>query len=153
MPRVAFLLAGIFLLAGCGGETDEPRAAVQQSAAERARPVIKAWSDALRGSDVERAIGYFAVPAIVAQGTAVKLTTRAQVRIFNAGLPCGARLQGVEQSGRYVVGSFKLTERPGMTCDGPGNLARVAFVIRKGKIAEWRQLTAPQPSDPNLPET
>ena len=150
MARLVLMLAGTLALAGCGQSDPQP---ASRTDAERARPVIKAWSDALRRSDVDRAIGYFALPSLIAQGPAFKLTTRAQVRIFNAGLPCGAKLEGVEQAGRYVVGTFRLTERPGQTCDGPGNLARVAFVIRGGKINEWRQLTAPETPDPSLSET
>ncbi len=159
------MLVGTIVLAGCGNSQGQPAASpperragpaaapAPRGDAERARPVIEGWSDALRRSDVDRAIGYFALPSVIAQGSAFKLTTRAQIRIFNAGLPCGAALQGVEQAGRYVVGTFKLTERPGQTCDGPGNLARVAFIIRGGKIGEWRQLSAPQAPDPSLSET
>lgn len=165
MVRAALMLAGTILLAGCGQSRDAPQAgsptperrvspgtSQPRDDAQRARPVIQGWSDALRRSDVERAIGYFALPSVVQQGSAFKLTTRGQVRIFNAGLPCGARLQGVERSGRYVVGTFKLTERPGKTCDGPGNLARVAFIVRDGKIGEWRQLAAPEAPDPSISE-
>lgn len=171
MARFALMLAGTIGLAACGGSQQAARPTPSPSErrasptpsptppartgtatradAARARPVIKGWSDALRRSDVERAIDYFALPSVVAQGAAVKLTTRSQLRTFFGGLPCGARLQGVERAGRYVVGTFRLAERPGQTCDGPGDLARVAFVIRSGKIGEWRQLiTEPQPADP-----
>src|SRR5215210_8208319 len=66
-----------------------------QRDAERVRPVLKGWGDALARDDYEPATRYFAVPVIVAQQTEVKLETAAQVRAFNAALPCGARLLSV----------------------------------------------------------
>jgi hypothetical protein len=75
------------------------------------------------------------------------------VRRFNDGLPCGARLLEVQHDGRYVVGTFRLTERSGHTCAAAGQLARVAFVIRAHHFTEWRQVpdrpgAPPGPSEP-----
>src|SRR5882672_2844896 len=101
--RLALLCsAAAVLAAGCGGggtkstpaqpsgpileETGRPadRAAVR---------VIRGWTDAQRTSDVDRATSYFALPAVVENGTAPEqLPNRAAVRAFNAGLPCGAVL-------------------------------------------------------------
>jgi hypothetical protein len=110
-----------------------------------AERVIRGWSDALRGSDVERATSFFSVPLVVSQGTAGVLGSRARVREFNDGLPCGSRVTGVKRDGEYFVASFVLTERPGKRCDAPGASARVAFKLRGGRLSEWRQLVGQAP--------
>jgi hypothetical protein len=162
---------GVALLAGCGGqgpdytlktpppevggvpvETPAPRGASgphdpSQRDAERLRPVLAGWAAAVRRGDAERAAGYFAIPTIVAQSQTVELQTRDQVRKFNDGLPCGARLIGVTHDGRYVVGTFRLTERTGKQCSAAGELVRVAFVIRGRRFTEWRQI----PDRPGAP--
>src|SRR5215813_11556205 len=42
-------------------------------------------------------------------------------------------------------GTFTLTERPGKKCDGPGNLAEVAFLIRGHHIQQWVRAPDPEP--------
>jgi ketosteroid isomerase-like protein/predicted small lipoprotein YifL len=118
-----------------------------QRDAERLRPVLEGWAAAVRQGDPDRAARYFAVPAIVAQSMTVELQTREQVRKFNDELPCGAKLLEVQHDGRYVVGTFRLTERPGHTCATEGQLVRVAFVIRARHFTEWRQV----PDQPGAP--
>jgi len=118
-----------------------------QRDAERLRPVLAGWAAAVRKGDPDRAARYFAVPAIVAQSMTVELQTREQVRKFNDGLPCGAKLLEVQHDGRYIVGTFRLTERPGHTCATTGQLVRVAFVIRARHFTEWRQV----PDRPGAP--
>src|SRR5438270_1395697 len=50
--------------------------------------VIRGWTDAQRSSDVDRATSYFAVPAIVENGTEpLELSSRRAIHQFNAGLP------------------------------------------------------------------
>src|ERR1700704_4358475 len=116
--RVAVLGAVVAALvtAGCGGGSDTrvstpPGGAGGQGGQSTAPPptfpaleetgrpadpaavrVIRGWTDAQRASDVDRATSYFSVPALVENGTAQQLDTRAAVRAFNAGLPCGAVL-------------------------------------------------------------
>jgi hypothetical protein len=124
-----------------------------QRDAERLRPVIAGWANALRHGNVERAASYFALPAIVAQSDTIQLATRDDARAFNEGLPCGARLLEVQHDGRYIVGTFRLTNKPGQTCLTPGQLVRVAFVIQGRHFTEWRQIpdtpgAAPGPSKP-----
>jgi hypothetical protein len=111
-----------------------------QKDAERMRPVLRAWGDALRHNDYDRASRYFALPAIVAQDQPTTLETAAQVKAFNAALPCGVKLLGVAHEGRFVIGTFKLTLRAAHKCDAPGRRVRVAFAVRGGKIAEWREI-------------
>jgi ketosteroid isomerase-like protein len=124
-----------------------------QRDAERLRPVLAGWAEALRNGDPDRAARYFAIPAIVAQSMTVELQTRAQVRRFNDRLPCGARLLEVQHDGRYVVGTFRLTTRAGHDCTAAGQLTRVAFVIRARHFTEWRQVpdrpgASPGPAEP-----
>ena len=129
----------------------QPRPTQRQ--AERLRPVLAGWAEAVRRGDTEKAAAYFAVPAIVAQSKTVELQTREQIRRFNAELPCGAKLLEVQHDGRYVVGTFRLTQRAGHTCGDAGQLARVAFVIRARHFTEWRQVpdrpgAPPGPAEP-----
>ena len=180
------VIAGTAVLAGCGEapgpdyrlKTPPPRVGAQpigtpappasarrsrgreprptQREAERLRPVLAGWAAAIRRGDPDRAARYFAVPAIVAQSMTVELRTREQVRRFNDELPCGARLLEVQHDRRYVVGTFRLTERPGRTCRAAGQLTRVAFVIRGRQFTEWRQVpdrpgAAPGPEEPEDP--
>ena len=125
---------------------EEPAAAalagkrVSRADARRQRPVLAAWARALRRGDEQAAARFFAVPALINQTPPMQLTSREQVRAFNAGLPCGARLVAVGRAGRYVIGTFKLTRRPDNECDAPGDTIRVGFLIRKGRFREWRQV-------------
>ena|SRR6188472_1507339 len=124
-----------------------------QRDAERLRPLIAGWANALREGNAERAARYFALPAIVAQSDTIQLATHADALEFNEGLPCGARLLEVQHNGRYIVGTFRLTAKPGQTCLTPGQRVRVAFVIQRRHFTEWRQVpdrpgARPGPSKP-----
>ena len=108
--------------------------------------VIRGWADALRHGRVERAVGYFAIPSVVSNGTApIRLTSRADVRFFNRTLPCGAKVIRAEDTGAFVVATFRLTERPGPgRCgSGTGGEASTAFLIRRRHIVQWRRVVAP----------
>src|SRR3954463_10741015 len=176
------LLAGAAALAGCGQQGPDyglktppnivvahpietpvppapkgthvaPRPHPTQRQAERLRPVLAAWAAAVRRGDASGAARYFALPAIVSQDMAGQLQTREQVRRFNAELPCGEQLLGVHPSGRYIVGTFRLTDRPRQPCSDVGRLSRVASVFRARRFTEWRQVpdrpnAPPGPSDP-----
>ena len=160
--RLAALAVGLTALgvAACGGDdartvTVAPQAAappsstVHAEAPAAATRVIRAWSDTLRRGDVRGAARYFALPSIVQiqpGGDQARITRRRQAIAFNFILPCGARLLRAERDGRYVNALFRLTERPGATCDAPGGTARTAFLIRDGKIVEWRR-TPDKPGD------
>ena len=63
------------------------------------------------------------------------------------------RLLEVQHNGRFIVGTFRLTARPGQTCLTEGALVRVAFVISDRHFTEWRQIpdtpgASPGPSQP-----
>jgi len=171
LPRWAFLLAGAAIVAsGCGSgpktastppppkrtATPSPVPERKPASAEDAA-VIRGWADALRHGQVERAVGYFAVPSVVSNGTTpIKLTSREDVRFFNRTLPCGAKVLDVEDAGAYLVARFRLTERPGPgRCGaGVGGEASTAFLIRRHRIVQWRRVVEPAPeATPAGPQT
>jgi hypothetical protein len=124
---------------------------VSRADATAARPLIQRWADAVRRGDARTAARSFALPAVIDQGRALVLRTPADVLAFNAGLPCGALLLGVEPLGAYVVGTFRLVERKDHDCgSGRGERARVAFLIQRGRFREWRQL--PEPAGEPVPD-
>ena len=133
---VLALLALSCVPVACGGGSDD---------GESSDAVIEGWVNTLSKGKPEAAAGYFAVPSLVANGTPpVTLRSRADAIAFNRSLPCGARLVSTREQGRFVAATFRLTERPGGSCgSGAGQLARTAFVIRDGKIVEWRRLPNP----------
>jgi hypothetical protein len=158
-PTLSLACAGCALaLAACGGggEGDDDRLDLTTPGAEeqRAQPpvpapevdeadvrVVRAWADTLRRGDVRGAARYFALPSVVANGTApIKLETRAQVRFFNRTLPCGAKVIGTETAPNgFFIATFRLTERPGRgSCGaGTGQTARAAFRVRHELITDW----------------
>jgi hypothetical protein len=140
----AFVLAGC--LASCGGGGDSDQSSLPSGHEDVA--VIENWIDTLSNGNVKGAADYFAVPSVAANGAApVTLRSRVDVLAFNRSLPCGAKLVRARPLDRFIVATFRLTQRPGGACDGgAGQLARTAFVIRGGKIVEWRRLTNPPQS-------
>jgi hypothetical protein len=167
-------LATALTLAACGGssagdstqsraQTVSPPKAQQGSPAHRpsktprlhnATPesvaAINGWADSLRAGHVKKAATYFDLPVIVQNaGPAVRLTTRSQVLSFNRTLPCGAHVVKTVAGERYTVATFVLTERPGSSgCGATGQLAATAFLLRHGKISEWRRVLVPPPLGP-----
>jgi hypothetical protein len=134
---VTLLAAG--LLAGCGSDGEH-------SSPSKPEAVIRAWTDSLRAGNVDKAAGYFALPAIVENGTPpIKLEQRGDVRGFNVALPCGAKLIKTATTGRFTTATFKLTGRPGPggsdCATGAGQIAKTTFVIEQGKIKEWRRVS------------
>lgn len=107
--------------------------------------MISAWSTALRHGDVDAAAGYFAIPSVAENGPIlVRIRSTEDAVRFNESLPCGARLVSAESAGEFTTATFRLTERPGPgSCGiGAGSLAKTSFVIRDGKIAQWRRVGA-----------
>jgi hypothetical protein len=107
--------------------------------------VIDEWSATLRRGDVEGAAEFFAIPSVAENGGVVlEIDSPEQAVLFNASLPCGARLVRAQSEGEFVTATFRLTERPGPgTCGtGTGNEAMTAFVIEDGEIVEWRRVAA-----------
>ena len=114
--------------------------------------VIRGWADALRAGRVNEAAGFFAVPASVLDGAnrLRELPNLGAIRAFNRGLPCGAQLVDTERGqGRFVIATFRLTERTGpgaRPCGAVGNLAATAFLIDDKHIVQW--LRQPDPIQP-----
>ncbi len=123
--------------------TPEPRRRVTRTEVR----VIKGWADALRHGRVARATAYFRVPSRVSDGRPpIELTDRSQVQLFNASLPCGARLEKTRKVDEdFVLATFVLTERPGPgRCgDGTGERARTLFYIEDGRIVQWLRAADP----------
>ena len=142
----------ILALAGCGGGSGGDAPSVPGGADPEEIAVIDGWTKALADGDLEAAAGYFRLPSIVQNGTPpIRLDSDRDVLAFNASLPCGAELVRAEDRGRYVLATFKLTERPGAgECgQGVGLEARTAFAIEDGKITEWRRAPNPGAPPPN----
>ena len=145
MP-LAVLLALCVLVAGCGGgDEPEPAPEVAGDADPADVEVIDEWSTALREGDVEDAAGYFRLPSRAENGVVIEIETAADAALFNASLPCGAKLVEAESEGEFTTATFRLTERPGPgRCgSGTGETAQTAFVIEDGKIVEWRRVALP----------
>ena len=103
--------------------------------------VIQDWAAALDRGDIKRAAGYFAIPSVAENGIAFHIRKPAQARLFNASLPCGARVIRAVSVGKVTTATFRLMERPGAgVCgSGTGSTAKTSFVISDGKIVQWRR--------------
>jgi hypothetical protein len=174
--RLAWIAPAVLglALAACGGMSDEERFSLttpgtgdvvvreieveEDKEVREGRPtaaeiaVIRGWADALRAGHVNAAAEFFEVPVAVLDGTNPlrPLASSAEVRAFNRGLPCGAKLvRAVRGEESRVVATFELTERPGPgTCKGAvGALANTAFLIEDHHITQW--LRAPDPAQPD----
>ena len=145
--RRLLLLAPVALLSACGASV--PAGPCQGRSGDE--QVICGWTESLRHGDARSAAGYFSVPAVVQNGTPpLRLGSRGAVLAFNESLPCGARLIGTRQEGRYTVAEFRLTERPGGDCGaGVGGTASTAFLIERRHIKVWLRVpeagALPQP--------
>jgi hypothetical protein len=157
---------------GCGGDPRQAKtppapkrsptatatAAKRKPAAAADVAVIRGWTDELRRGHIEKASRYFAIPSVVSNGTPpIRLTSRSDVRFFNRTLPCGAKLVRAEDTGAFVLATFRLTERPGPGRCGAsavGHKAYTAFLIRRHKIVQWRRVLPPEPeTTPAGPES
>jgi hypothetical protein len=148
--RLHSRLVGLALLglavSGCGGG-GAASSNITPSVAGDADPgdvqVINSWVTALRRGDAEGAAGYFAIPSVAENGPVLlHIESIDQARRFNRSLPCGAILVRAETAGQFTTATFRLTERPGPGTCGPGDgqRAETSFVIRDGKIVQWRRV-------------
>jgi hypothetical protein len=172
MRRLAWIAPLVALgLAACGTMSDEERFSLTTPGTDdlvvrevggsekppgkptkREVAVIRGWSDALRTGHVNQAARFFAVGALVLDGTNPRrqLLDLDAIREFNRGLPCGARLLETKRGeGLFVIAKFRLTQRTGpgaRPCAGKGNLAETIFLIEKRRIVQW--LLQPDPVKP-----
>jgi len=147
MRRRGFLASAALALAlavsGCSSSSEEKKEPPPaQNADER---VIRGWNDATNAGDFRKAGGFFAPGAIVEQVGEVRLPGVKEAAAFSASLPCRAELSDLKRDGRSIVAAFNLSKGRRGGCPQGGG-ARVRFVIRGGKIREWRQL--PEPAAP-----
>ena len=112
--------------------------------------IVTSWADELRAGHVRQAASYFNRPVIVQNATPpMRLTSKQQVFEFNDTLPCGAHIVKTIAAARYVIATFVLVERPGSPgCGATGKLAATAFLLKRGKISEWRRVLVPPPLGP-----
>jgi hypothetical protein len=146
-PPVAALAAILVLSAltvsACGDDAGSDSITLELPSGHESIMVIDEWVTTLNNGDAAEAARFFALPSVVQNGTPpLTLETRADAIEFNRSLPCGAKLVQAQPYGRFIAATFRLTERPGPgTCGaGVGGLARTAFLIRDGKIVQWRRL-------------
>lgn len=112
---------------------------------------IRGWARALRAGDLARATSFWAVPAKIQNGTPVlTLRSRADVRIFNGSLTCGAVLTGAGAArAGFTIATFRLTERRGghgLCGKGVGHRAQTAVRVRGGQIVGWYRLPDAEPA-------
>jgi len=144
LPALGIAIA----LAGCGdggdnGNGGEPKVAGNADPGDVR--VIDGWVTALRRGDVDAAARYFAIPSVAENGPLLlHIDSIDEARRFNESLPCGARLVRAQTQGQFTTATFRLTERPGSGVCGPGTgeSAKTSFVIRDGKIVQWRRVGA-----------
>jgi hypothetical protein len=111
--------------------------------------VVRAWSAALNRGDDEAAAALFAPHARIVQGAVNFRSTPRLTLLFTIGLPCGGRIVALRRRGARVTATFRLTHRPGHTCDGPGQKAAAVFTIdRRGLIVRWQQVPVPPTQPP-----
>lgn len=151
------LCAMCFALAACGdsGTSTDPDTGEPAPKIDNADPdavaVIDNWAKALTDGDVEAAAGYFAIPSTAENGPQlIKIGNAERARFFNESLPCGAILIEAVTAGEFTTATFKLTDRPGGDCgQGAGGLAKTSFVIKDGKITDWRRVGNQPQSQPD----
>jgi hypothetical protein len=147
----SLLTLAVLVLSACGGSgsdatsTDGSNASTPGNADPADVEVIDGWVTSLRHGDVDAAAEYFAIPSVAENGPIlVRIRSMEDARRFNESLPCGARLIRADTAGEFTTATFRLTERPGPGSCGPGTggVAKTSFVIRDGKIAQWRRVGA-----------
>lgn len=141
------LALALLALSACGGgsSTSSTTTTVAGDANPTDVNVIDGWATALRHGDIDTASKYFAIPSVAQNGPIlVRIRSLDDARHFNESLPCGAMLIRADSAGEFTTATFRLTERPGPGVCGPGTggIARTSFVIRDGKIAQWRRVGA-----------
>jgi hypothetical protein len=142
-----FLTLSLLALSACGGgsSTNATTSTITGNANAADVKVIDGWVTALRHGNVDAASKYFAIPSTAQNGTILAhIRSLDDARRFNESLPCGARLVRADSAGEFTTATFRLTERPGPgVCGaGVGGVAKTSFVIRDGKIVQWRRVGA-----------
>jgi hypothetical protein len=146
--RAALLLALAAIgIAGCGSDGSSTTGGgppVPGGARMADVQVIENWVAALDRNDIAAAAGYFAVPSVAENGILIRIHDLRDAETFNATLPCGGKVVRAVSVGKFTTATFRLSERPGPgVCGaGVGGKAQTSFVVRDGKIKEWRRVGA-----------
>lgn len=110
----------------------------------RALAVVERWLAALTQGDIPAAADTFASGAIVKNfGPAVRLRTRSERIGFNALFPCGAEIVEATTRRGYLLVTYRLTDRRGSPCDGPGGSAAGVIKVEADRMTEWYRLPDP----------
>ena len=132
--KVPAILVAVLALSACGG-----------SKTASAPEIVRAWSAALDRNDNEHAARLFAHGAQIVQNGEETLATHADAVRWNAGLPCGGRIDRLELHGRTeVLAIFELRNRPEHRCDAVGSRAAAIFRVVHGQIVLWHQTAVPE---------
>ena len=132
------------------GATGATRTIPGNAAAGSAR-VIDDWARTLRRGDIDGAAGYFAIPSVAENGPQlVRIADRGDARLFNASLPCGARLIRATDEGDFTSPPSSSPSARARDLRGRRRpRAQTAFVIEDGKIKEWRRVGIGGPQAPS----
>ena len=127
------LLVAALVLGGCAG-----------GGTLSGEEVVRAWNDAVRAGDDERAAELFAPGAKIVQASYRVLETAGEAVEWNASLPCSAQLVALSTYSPGVVdATFRLMDRTLGSCRGLGERVTVVFTIRAGRIEVFHQLLDP----------
>jgi hypothetical protein len=139
---VRWAAVALVAIAGCGGGS-------RDGIHSPDGVMIRDWLSAVEHYDFSHAAEFFAPGAIIDQGRPFRLPDAAAARLFNAGLPCHAKLIALrEEDGPKVLATFRLTPGPGGPCRGR---VQVRYTIKDGRFTEWRQLPSePAPAGPTV---
>ncbi len=111
--------------------------------------VVKRWLAALTRGDIEAAAATFADGAVVVNvSPPLRLRNRRDRIGFNRTFPCGAEVVDASTVKGYLVVTYRLTDRAGSACDGPGGTALGAIKVTRGRMTEWYRL----PDPPQAPD-
>lgn len=118
-----------------------PTSAHGQAADPGDLAVVRRWLAALTSGDIPAAADTFADGAVVQNlQPPVELPDRAARIAFNRRFPCGAELSTASSVRGYLVVTYRLTDRRGSGCDGPGGNASGTIKVEGGKMTEWYRL-------------
>ena len=122
--------------------------AVPRSGGRSADPgdlaVVKRWLAAETHADFAAAAATFADGARVENASPVIVLRDRRARLaFTSAFPCGAEVVSATSKAGYLLVTYRLTDRVGSKCDGPGNEAYGAIRIRGGRMTEWYRLADP----------
>ncbi|MGI8623313.1 MAG: hypothetical protein ACR2NB_07460 [Solirubrobacteraceae bacterium] len=128
-----------------------PKGVPTRSTGEMADPqqlaVVQRWLQALTDADLRAAADTFADGATVQNGgLPQRLDNRAARLEFNRSFPCGAEVTAASSVQGYLIVVFRLTDRRGSPCDGPGGTAASTIKVEGDRMTEWYRLPNPPSS-------